>query len=155
MQAAELDNAAAQYDVGQAYQQGVGVSKDTIRARYWLERADAAESVQEAKRRPPGATLEAGIANKPFTALPVGCRPTRPPSYAMRVNNVTEVTGAIAMYIDGEAQVRGVTARNVSVDALKYDVVALFSVALRSPECVITDSKRGIHMQIPFKFVLN
>lgn len=50
---------------------------------------------------------------------------------------------------------RGVTARNVSVDALKYDVVTLFSVALRSPECVITDSKRGIHMQIPFKFVLN
>jgi TPR repeat protein len=155
MQAAELNNAAAQYDVGQAYQQGVGVSKDTIRARYWLERADAAESVQEAKRRPADATLEAGSAKKPLGALPVGCRPTRPPSYAMHVNNVTEVTGAIAMYIDHEARVRGVTARNVSVDALKYDVVALFSVALRSPECVITDAKRGVHMQIPFKFVVH
>lgn len=33
MKAAEMNNAAAQYDVGQAYQQGVGVSKDMIRAR--------------------------------------------------------------------------------------------------------------------------
>ncbi len=154
MQAAEMDNAAAQYDVGQAYQQGVGVSKDMIRARYWLERADAAESAQEAKRRPSGAKPESGVTGKPISTLPAGCRPARPPSAAMRKNNVTELTGALTMYIDSEARVRGVTTSNVSVDALKYDVVALFSVSLRSPECVLTDSKRSIYLQIPFKFVV-
>ena len=65
------------------------------------------------------------------------------------------MTGAIAAYIDSEGRVRAVTARCVSVDALKYDVVALFSTSLRSPECILTDYKRGRRIEIPFKFVMH
>ena len=154
MQAAEMDNATAQFDLGQAYQQGVGVTKDMIRARYWLERADAAEATLEAIRRPALAKAESGIEPTSPSRLSDSCRPLRPPIYAMRKNDVREVTGAIAAYIDGEGRVRGVTARRVSVDALKYDVVALFSTSLRSPECILTDYKGGRRIEIPFKFVM-
>ena len=154
MQAAELGNASAQYDVGQAYQGGSGVSKDMIHARYWLERADAAESTQAAKRRPRISTGEPAAATTNLVRLPERCRPSKPPSYAMRKNDVTEVTGTISMFIDNEGRVRGVTARNLSVDALKYDVVAFFSVALRAPDCLLPETRREISIDIPFKFVL-
>ena len=154
MKAAEMGNATAQYDLGQAYQQGVGVSKDMIHARYWLERADAAEAAQEVKGRPAPAKREPGITSKPVSRLPEGCKPSRPPSYAMRKNDVREVTGAISAYIDSEGRIRGVTVRNLSVDALKYDVAAFFSVSLRSPECALTETMRDIKIEIPFKFVL-
>ena len=156
MKAAEMGNAAAQFDVGQAYQQGVGVTKDMIHARYWLERADAIQAAQEAKTRPRPSAAEPDVAYKRIGRLPDGCRPTRPPLYAMRKNDVKEVTGAIAMFIDNEGRVRGVTARNVSVDALKYDIVAFFSVALRAPDCVLPEgTRRDINVEIPFKFVMN
>ena len=155
MKAAEMGNATAQFDVGQAYQQGVGVTKDMIHARYWLERADAVQAAQEAKTRPRPSAAEPVVAYQSITRLPDGCRPTRPPLYAMRKNDVKEVTGAIAIFIDNEGRVRGVTARNVSVDALKYDVVAFFSVALRAPDCVLPDTRRDIKLEIPFKFVLH
>lgn len=155
MKAAEMGNAAAQFDVGQAYQQGVGVTKDMIHARYWLEHADAVQAAQEAKTRPVLIKDASGIEPKPISRLSEACKPRRPPMYAMRKNDVKEVTGAIAAYIDGEGRIRGVTARNVSVDALKYDVVAFFSESLRSPECVVTESKRNIKIEIPFKFVMN
>ncbi len=154
MKAADLGNATALYDVGQAYQQGNGVTKDMIRARYWLERADAIESAEEAKARPVVTTDASGIEQKPISRLSDGCRPRNPPTYAMRKNDVKEVTGKIAAFIDSDGRVRGVTARNVSVDALKYDVVAFFSESLRSSECVLTESKRNISIEIPFKFVL-
>ena len=155
MKAAEMGNATAQFDVGQAYQRGVGVTKDMIHARYWLERADAVQAAQEAKTRPRPSAAEPVVAYQSITRLPDGCRPTRPPLYAMRKNDVKEVTGAIAIFIDNEGRVRGVTARNVSVDALKYDVVAFFSVSLRAPECVLPDTRRNIKLEIPFKFVMN
>jgi hypothetical protein len=77
----------------------------------------------------------------------------------MYKNNVTEVTGSVLFYVDSDGRVRGVTARNVSVDALKYDIVALFSVSLRSPKCEITavDAKptRDFKIEISFKFVVH
>ena len=154
MQAADMDNATAQFDLGQAYQQGVGVTKDTIHARYWLERADAAEAAQEAIRRPAPSKAKPDIEPKSPSRLFDSCKPLRPPIYAMRKNDVREVTGTIAAYIDSEGRIRGVTANRVSVDALKYDVVALFSTSLRSPECVLTNHKRGRKIEIPFKFVM-
>ena len=39
-----MANAEARYDAGQAYRQGLGVTSDMIRGRYWLERADGAEA---------------------------------------------------------------------------------------------------------------
>ena len=72
----------------------------------------------------------------------------------MRKNDVTEVTGTISMFIDNEGRVRGVTAGTVSVDALKYDVVALFSVSLRAPECVLPETRRDVRYVIPFKFTM-
>lgn len=154
MKAADLDNATAQHDLGQAYQKGIGVTKDMIHARYWLERADAAESAQDAKSRPRASAGEPGMVYKNITRLPDGCRPNRPPIYAMRKSDVTEVTGAISMFIDNEGRVRGVTARTVSVDALKYDVVALFSVSLRAPECVLPETRRDVSYVVPFKFTM-
>ena len=145
--------------MGQAYQQGVGVTKDMIHARYWLERADATESAQEAKDRPVPAEREPDVARKVVGRLSAGCRPNTAPTYAMYKNNVTEVIGFILFYVDSEGRVRGVTARNVSVDALKYDVVALFSASLRSPKCEITQVEREItrdvKIEIPFKFVVH
>ncbi len=154
MKAAEMGNASAQSDVGQSYMRGIGVGKDIVHARYWLERADAVESAQEAKARPAPAKDASGVEPKPISRLSDGCKPRRPPIYAMRKHDVKEVTGAIGAFIDGEGRIRGVTARNVSVDALKYDVVAFFSESLRSPECVLTESKRNIRIEIPFKFVM-
>jgi len=154
MKAADMGNATAQYDLGQAYQQGTGVTKDMIHARYWLEHADATESIQDAKRRPRASAGEPGVVYKNITRLPGGCRPSRPPMYAMRKNDVTEVTGTISMFIDNEGRVRGVTAGTVSVDALKYDVVALFSVSLRAPECVLPETRRDVRYVIPFKFTM-
>ena len=154
MQAATLGNASAQYDVGQAYQRGDGVTKDTIHARYWLERADAIESAQEAKQRRLVRTGEPGVASPNLVRLPDRCRPNRPPSYAMRKMDVAEVTGTLSLFIDHEGRVRGVTARNLSADALKYDVVAAFSVSLRAPDCVLPETRRDISVDIPFKFVL-
>ena len=157
--AADMGNATAQYDVGQAYQKGTGVTKDMIRARYWFERADATESAQDTKGRPAAAKRELGIAPKVMGRLSAGCRPNTAPSYAMYKNNVTEVTGSVLFYVDSEGRVRGVTARNVSVDVLKYDVVALFSDSLRSPKCEITavdaETTRDLKIEIPFQFVVN
>lgn len=88
MQAADMDNATAQFDLGQAYQQGVGVTNDMIHARYWLERADAAEATQEAIRRPTPTKAESDIEPKSPSRLSDSCRPLGPPSYAMRKNDV-------------------------------------------------------------------
>lgn len=96
MKAAEAGNATALYDVGQAYQKGTGVTKDMIHARYWLERADAVESAKEAKARPVAARDASEIMPKPISRLSDECRPRKPPIYAMRKNDVNEVTGAIA-----------------------------------------------------------
>ena len=71
----------------------------------------------------------------------------------MRQSNVTEVTDSIALYIDSEGRIRGVPERNISVDALKFDAVALFSASLRSKECAIPEQSRDVKIEIPLKFV--
>ena len=146
--AADMGNSTAQYDVGQAYQKGTGVTKDMIRARYWLERADATESAASwaaipREKRPPSGTLK---------AIPSDCKPKQPPLWAMRQSNVTQVTGSVSAMIDSEGRIRGVTERNVSIDALKYDVVAFFSASLRSPNCVFPKEARNFKFEIPFIF---
>lgn len=152
MKAAEAGNATAQFNVGRAFQQGVGVREDTIHARYWYERADA---VQAAAGRPKNREKrEPGFLRAAMPRLPESCKPSFPPRLAMRQSNVTEVTGLIALYIDSEGRVRGVTERNISVEALKFDAVALFSASLRSKECAIPDEARDVKIEIPFKFVL-
>ncbi len=72
----------------------------------------------------------------------------------MRQSNVNQVTGSVSAVIDSEGRIRGVTDRNVSVDALKYDVVALFSASLRSPNCVFPEEARNFKFEIPFRFEL-
>ena len=72
----------------------------------------------------------------------------------MRQSNVTEVTDSIALYIDSEGRIRGVPERNISVDALKFDAVALFSASLRAKECAIPEQARDVKIEIPLKFVL-
>ncbi len=144
---AEAGNAAAQFNLGRLYEHGNGVKKDHVLARYWYERADARELTQMPKPPRDGA--------RPIATLPNGCRPPRPPIRTMKEHGVTEVTGRIAFYLDAEGRVRGVTERAVSVDALKHEVVAYFSSSLRSPECVLPETARALHFEIPFKFVLN
>lgn len=150
MKAADMGNATAQYDLGQAYQQGLGVTKDMIHARYWLERADAAEAAASWAAIP----REKRSAAVTLKALPSDCKPKQPPRWAMRQSNVNQVTGSVSAVIDGEGRIRGVTERNMSLDALKYDVVALFSVSLRSAECVLPADARNLKFEIPFRFEL-
>lgn len=148
LKAAETGNATAQFAVGQAYQLGTGVIKNTIHARYWLERADAAEAAASWAAIP----KEARPAGGRLKALPAECKPRQPPLWAMRQINVSQVTGSVSAVIDGEGRIRGVTARNVSTDALKYDVVASFSAALRSSECIFPADARNFKIEIPFRF---
>ncbi len=145
---AEAGNAAAQFNLGRLYEHGNGVKKDHVLARYWYERADARELSQLPK--PPRDGVRPAI-----SSLPNGCRPALPPIRAMKENGVTEVAGRIVFYVDAEGRVRGVTERAVSVDALKFDVVAYFSTSLRSPECVLPETARAVHIEIPFRFILN
>jgi hypothetical protein len=85
---------------------------------------DAAVFAALAERNVMAWEVGASIFADPLTHLPDDCGPNRPPIYAMRKNGVTEVTGAIFMFIDDEGRARGVTAHNVSVDAFRCDVRA-------------------------------
>lgn len=150
MKAAELGDATALYDIGQAYRQGAGVTKDMLRARYWLERADAVEAAVSwaaipRENRPGSGTLQ---------AIPSECKPKQPPRLAMRKSDVDVVTGTVSAIIDSEGRIRGVTERDLSTDALKYDIVALFSAALRSNYCVFPAEARNLKLEMPFKFEL-
>ena len=146
--AAEFGDPVAQFKLGEAYQHGKGVTKSVIHARYWYERADAQQARTEQKATP----SEGGTAG--FKSLPDSCRPKRPPMHAMNRASVKELSGVITAFLDREGRVRGVTDKTISEAALKYEAVAWFSEALRSPDCVIPSERRGYWFAIPFKFVL-
>jgi len=148
-EAAELGDPVAQFKLGEAYQNGKGVTKSVIHARYWYELADTHQAKAEQKASPAEGPSVDG-----FTSLPDSCRPKRPPVYAMNRANVKELSGVITAYLDREGRVRGVTDKTISEAELKYDAVAWFSEALRSPDCVIPSDRRGYWFAIPFKFVL-
>jgi TPR repeat protein len=149
--AADIGNLSAQFQVGKAFQHGIGVGKDLIKARYWYERADALEATSNRVALSPEARLEQP---RFLSRLPDSCRPSAPPAYAMRKNDLTEVSGVIKGYIDNEGRIRGLTERQISADALKFDVIALFSVSLRSTACEFQPGVRDRRFEIPFKFVL-
>ena len=150
VKAGEMGSAAAPAHLGRMYQYGEAVKKDLIRARYWLERADAVEAAAEwatisPENRPPRGTLQ---------SIPSGCKPKQPPTLAMRQSSVKEAAGSVSVVIDNEGRIRGITGRNVSVDALRYAIVALFSVSLRSTDCVLPMEARNLKFEIPFRFEL-
>lgn len=144
--AADMGHLNAQFNRAQALQAGVGVRKNLLHARYWYERADATEAAEIRSAN--------AVRGKPPNVLPDGCRPTYPPRQAMRQQGVTTVTGMMAAYIDDEGRIRGVTERDIPVDALKYDAVGLFSVSLRSSYCVLPAETRNVGVVIPFRFDL-
>ena len=149
--AAELGNADAQFKLAQAYQAGIGVMKNLIHARYWYESADALQAEAE---RPKGqaATPRTGQFPK---ALADNCKPRLPRQRYKHTFRPIEVTGTISAYIDNEGRVRGVRALNISEEAQKYYVVAMFSDSLRAPECVLPADVRDLRFYIPFRVVLH
>jgi Sel1 repeat len=148
--AAERGSAAGQQNVARMYEQGVGTSKDPIKARFWYERADARIYGRELRR------VQAAKAApvQPVKSLPESCRPPSPPIEAMRRAKVDSVAGTIDAYVDGKGNVRGVSASNLTNDELRYDVVAVFSQALRAAECKFAEGFTEASIQIPFKLEL-
>jgi hypothetical protein len=148
--AAERGSGAGQQNVARLYEQGVGTSKDPIKARFWYERADATIYGREL-RRVQGARA---APVRPIKSLPESCRPPSPPIAAMRRANVDSVGGTIDAYVDGNGKVRGVRAINLTSDELRYDIVAVFSQALRTTECKFIEGFTEASLQIPFTLKL-
>ena len=148
--AAENGSVAGQFNIGKAYQHGHGIRKDHIRARYWYERADAAE----ARAEPPVVRVAGEPQIVKLKKIPDNCRPTRPPIAAMKQLGLREANGNMSFFIDAEGRIRGVTPQSISALDLRYEAAAYFSESLRSKQCELDTSVRGVAMVIPFRFVV-
>jgi TPR repeat protein len=148
--AAERGSPAGEQNTARLYETGVGTPKDPIKARFWYERADA--SIYGAQlRRSQGAQQQR---SSPIKSLPESCRPAAPPTAAMNRAKIDFVKGSIDAFVDGSGRVRGVRAINLTAEELRYEVVAVFSTALRAEKCFIGEQMKELHVQIPFTFKL-
>jgi TPR repeat protein len=150
LMAAERGSAAAQQNTAKYYERGLGTPADAIKARYWYEQADASIYGKVVRR------IEAQTFRAPqqIKSLPEKCKPTAPPIAAMNRESVDFVSGNIHVFVDGEGKFRGVRVGDLTAEALRYEIVAVFSGALRAQACRAEGGVTEAAVQIPFQFIL-
>jgi Sel1 repeat len=148
--AAEANSSAAQLNLAKMYEDGIATTRDPLAARYWYERADATRFERSLQQK--------GIL-QPHTSpsgkvLSEGCRPKAPPVEAMNQKRVDMLTGNIDVFVDREGKIRGLREDALSNADLKFEVVAVFSEALRGETCRFDADVRETSVRIPFTFKL-
>ncbi len=148
--AAERGSPAGEQNTARMYATGVGTTKDLTKARFWYERADASIYMPQLRR----AQASRSTPEPAVKSLPDFCRPEAPPVAAMNRAKIDSVSGSLEVLIDATGKVRGMRALNLSAEELRYEIVAVFSQALRAERCVFAPDVREASVQIPFKLML-
>jgi Sel1 repeat len=148
--AAERGSPAGEQNTARMYSMGIGTTKDPIKARFWYERADGSVYAPQLRR----AQAKKSTLESPIKTLPESCKPAAPPIAAMNRARIDRISGSMEVLIDANSKVRGMRALNLSAEQLRYEVVAMFSEALRSDRCQFAPEVKEVHVQIPFVFEL-